>query len=217
VSSGWNTGLKTGVKTGNVPTERIAPILYTLIRERWPHGGGLEVLSEKVGCDATAIAGIIDKQNEGVAFDLADRLLCALGRWDIWHGELEDIYPTKFIETCALPSCNKTFPERRSGPHIKRYCSYRCMDLGRQVKAGRATGERLRQRGYCLKGHKLNGQRQCVICRREQRKRRKGDTAYLEHVRQQQREWRREKMADPAYRAEVNRRRRERRAAASAD
>ena len=98
------------MRAGHVPTERIAPVLTLLIRESWPHGGGMDVLAEKVGCDPEAIAGIIHRENPGVTFDLADRLICALGRWDMWHGELEDIYPIKFMETCALPSCGKQFP-----------------------------------------------------------------------------------------------------------
>lgn len=95
-----------------------------LIRERWPHGGGIDVLAEKVGCDWGTIAGIIDQDNPGVSFDLADKLISTgLGRWDIWHGALADIYPTKFMETCALPGCGKTFPEYHRGPFRKRYCS----------------------------------------------------------------------------------------------
>jgi len=166
-----------GVKRGNVPTDRVGPVIALLVRERWPHGGGYEVLAEKVGCDQSAIASIVLQDNAGTEFDLVDNLLCALGRWDMWHGELADIYPTKFLETCALPSCNRKFPERGGGQKRKQCCSRKCSNLLTQMKLGRRTGDRFVQRGYCLKGHKLtgdnlyispkSGQRVCQECRRE--------------------------------------------------
>jgi hypothetical protein len=167
-----------GIKPGNVPTARVGPILDALIRERWPYGGGHEILAEKVGCEQSTIATIIEQQWEGVEFDLADSLLCALGRWDIWHGALEDIYPTKFMETCALSSCGKRFPEFKRG-HLKRYCSKKCQ-LHAATARHRGIGEnRFRARGYCWSGrHRIVGDNKatrkdgtsyCRACDREKK------------------------------------------------
>lgn len=146
-----------GIKPGNVPTARVGPILDALIRERWPYGGGHEILAEKVGCEQSTIAQIIEQKWEGVEFDLADSLLCALGRWDIWHGALEDIYPTKFWSTCELPGCDRKFPEyqRGVGTPVKRFCSRSHTNQGWGVRSGKRPGHRYRQRNRCNKGHIL--------------------------------------------------------------
>lgn len=164
------------MRPGNVPTERVGPVIERLVRERWPHGGGLQVLAEKVGCDVTAIESIIEQTNPGCSFDLADSLLCALGPGiRAWRGELEDVYyGAGFIETCALPGCGKQFPERQRGPK-KRYCSERCQRAGKHVRRHGTPGMRYRARGRCLKGHlltdentyKSKGKVACKRCARE--------------------------------------------------
>lgn len=169
------------MRGGNVPTSRIGPILADMIAQRWPHcdEDGCNVLAEKVGCDESAIRTIIDQKHQGVSFDLADSLLCALGRADMWWGVLSDVYPTKFVEKCALHSCERTFPEKRVGS-IKRYCSARCRKLDDDIRRGRATGHRYRQKNRCLRGHLLtsentitfsSGHRTCRKCRRDRQAR----------------------------------------------
>lgn len=180
------------MRAGNVPTAEVGPVLERLIHERWPDGGGHDVLAEKAGCDLSAIATIIEQQHPGVSFDLADRLFCALGQ-PMEHVGLADVYhAVKFVETCALPGCGRQFSEYHRGGKPKRYCSRKCQDLGRQVKNGRkATGMRLRQRGKCLKGHRMNSEdRQCRICRREQRMwRKQNDPDFAAREREKQRLW----------------------------
>jgi hypothetical protein len=171
------------VRAGNVPTARVAPVLERLILERWPNGGGIDVLAEKVDCDASTIEGIVAQEYPGVAFDLADSLLCALGPGiRAWRGELEDVYyGVEFVSTCALPSCGKTFAETGRGGR-RLYCSRKCRNLNAMVRDGRATGERLRAKKRCLKGHRLTpdnvvqGNR-CRACRRER------DRAYAQRYR----------------------------------
>lgn len=95
------------MKPGSVPTARVGPIIGELVAERWPHGGGFEVLGEKVGCDSSAIEAIVRQDNLGVKFDLADRVLCALGRPDIWQGQLADLYHSVSLvdrEDAPLPT-----------------------------------------------------------------------------------------------------------------
>lgn len=165
------------MKPGSVPTARIAPILGELIRERWPHGGGCGVLAEKVGCDASTVEGVVAQDYPGVPFDLADALLVGLGRWDIWHGVLADIYPTTFMERCAAPGCNKQFPEYHRGGKPKRTCSPRCKSRLESVKLGRVKSPGARVMGRCNRGHRLTpentkiskdtGFRRCRTCARE--------------------------------------------------
>jgi len=186
------------MKPGNVPTALIAPKLDMLIRDRWPHGNGPVILAEKVGCDESAIRLIIEQRHDGTAFDFADRLFCAVGR-PMEDVGLGDVYwSVEFRETCALHSCGKTFPERSNGPTRKKYCSPRCATLGNAVRRGLATGDRLRGKGRCLKGHAMtpentilkerNGrtERQCRECKRAS-----------------QREWMRKKRANPEFREQA--------------
>jgi hypothetical protein len=167
------------IQAGNIPTARFGPVIAELIRDRWPHGGGYDVLAEKVGCDRDAIDGIVRQTYPGVGFDLADRLLCGVGRYDMWHGVLEDIYPTKFMATCAIHSCNVQFPESSKSGRPKIYCSPACCRLAYKIRQGEAPGHRHVKRNRCFRGHKLEGdnlmvnrtadgkeKRQCRECKR---------------------------------------------------
>lgn len=89
----------TGVKAGNVPTDRVGPLIKELVEERWPEWrrgfeepGGLEILAEKIGCTPDAIDNIIRQAWPGAQFNLVDRIFCALGRPDLWWGVLNDVY-----------------------------------------------------------------------------------------------------------------------------
>lgn len=167
------------MRAGHVPTSRIGPVLERLVRERWPHGGGIQVLADKAGCDETAIETIIRQENPGCAFDLADALLCGAGGQGAWWGELRDVYyGIEFVETCALPSCGKTFAESLRSGKRKRFCNDNCRSLYHKMQAGLATGHRHVQRGRCFKGHKMtpentmlnrqpdgSAKKQCRACR----------------------------------------------------
>ena len=168
-----------GIKSGSVPTAAVGPVIAQLVEERWParrrpegEEWGYSILAEKVGCSWDTIGTIVRQSNEGVGFDLVDKLLCALGRPDLWTGALEHIYPWKFTETCAIPSCSRSFPEYHRGTR-RIYCSRRCMELGQGMKKGYCTGQRFRKRGYCLKGHKLTPENRvgpnngCRTCKKE--------------------------------------------------
>lgn len=199
------------MRAGHVPLERIAPVVSRLIAERWPEGNGYSMLAEKIGCDESIVRRIADppEDKDSVEFDVVDKILCALGPGVFaWLGELRDIYESvKFMETCALPSCNRKFRERFNGRTRKIYCSSRCSSLGNAVARGDATGERLRQKGMCLKGHKMteantiikerNGsiERQCRTCKRStqrewMRKKRSEEPGFREKKIEAQRRWR---------------------------
>ena len=171
------------MKPGNVPTSRIGPLLGDLIRDRWPHNGGIEVLAEKVGCDWTAIEGIIKGVHEGVSFDLADKLFCALGRVDVWQGQLKDVYDnTQLLERCANPGCESMFvPDSHSGPTRRKYCSHACLWSAYNQRRGKTKRviKRHRSGGFirvCKNGHRrtpettatrVDGKRECLLCKRE--------------------------------------------------
>jgi len=164
------------LKPGNVPTAIIGPKLAMLIRDRWPHGGGIVVLAEKVGCDPSAIEAVIEQINSGVSFDLADKMFCALGR-PMEDVGLGDIYwSVEFRETCASPVCNRTFSELHRGDKPKSYCSKKCSDMAYNIRNGRGSGTTAKN--TCWKGHKLtpensvrqNGRRICRTCKNERQR-----------------------------------------------
>lgn len=193
-----------GVKDGNVPTARVAPIIAELIEERWPESrrgpdeaGGKEILAEKIGCAEDTIDSLVRQAYEGVSFDLADRIFCALGRPDLWIGVLADIYPTKFRETCANPMCNKKFPERGGGARRRLYCGRKCRQLHHLIKQGKATG--MKAAGRCHKGHRLSpdniikrpdGKRECRECSIAGRRHRyASDPGYRARAAESRRRW----------------------------
>ena len=120
-------GLPPRMKPGSIPTHRVSPILEELILDRWPHGGGYDVLAEKVGCDQSSIESIVDQDSPGAEFDLVDKLFCALGRVDVWRGQIADVYEsTQLLERCEHPDCSVLFlPSPHGGPR-KRHCSRAC-------------------------------------------------------------------------------------------
>lgn len=169
------------MKPGSVPTDRIGPIVDELIQERWPHGSGIEVLAEKVGCDWKTIANVIEREHEGVDFDLADALLCALGRPDIWRGRLADLYlEMPLLEQCQAPGCNIKFAigvDRLGRPKQQRYCSPQCNHAAYKIRSGRnqrrLVAAHRDQSKRCRNGHVrtpentktlYDGRRTCRVC-----------------------------------------------------
>jgi hypothetical protein len=156
------------VKPGSVPTTRIATILGTLIKDRWPYSsedlfsvgdlaGGYAILASKVGCDPTTIERIVEQKNEGADFDLVDKLFCALGRPDVWRGELLDVYEGMcLLERCAHPGCSVQFVPPSHGGRRKRYCSQSCADSARRglrrIKHFRGRAQR-EHSAKCRNGH----------------------------------------------------------------
>lgn len=202
------------MKQGHVPTARLAPIIELLMKERWPHVDACDELGLKAGCDKSTIRRIIEQRNPGVSFDLADSLLCALGRADLWWGELNDIYKDlRFHETCALPSCGRTFPESDRSGKPKRFCSDNCRSLYHKTSAGKATGNRYVQRGRCFKGHKVTPENTIVIRLKDGTTRKQCRACKLASMAAYKRKRRRE---DPSWNAQNNARRRAQRAARKA-
>lgn len=168
------------MKPGNVPTAAVGPLIAELIAERWPHGGGFNVLAEKVGCDEATIEGIVRQECEGCDFDLADKLLCALGRPDAWRGVLADVYlEMPLFERCECPGCTATFVSHPKGRR-KRFCSSACRGNAHQQAHGVSSRRRKQGWGGVCKGghrrtkentlHEINGRgntvRRCRDCRR---------------------------------------------------
>ena len=187
------------MRAGYVSLERVAPVVLRLIEERWPEGNGYSVLAEKVGMDESAIRRIADppENKDSAEFDVVDKILCGLGCPFAWYGELADIYQNVvFVETCALPSCNRKFREKFNGRTRKVYCSSRCATLAHAVRDGRATGERLRIKGFCLKGHKMTPENTIL----KERAGRGTERQCRECKRITQRNWMRKKRQEPEFR-----------------
>lgn len=188
------------MKPGNVPTDRVGPIIEQLARERWPHSG-YGVLAEKVGCHESAIRLIVEQRSAGCEFNLVDNILCSLGRPDMWWGVLSDIYyslelsgdgkeylPDGF-QRCERVACGRLFkPHRRapkSGPHKPKFCSPKCNDSAYRTRkrggfkrGAYGPGMHIRKM-VCAQGHDLtddniaprsDGKRVCLTCQRERQR-----------------------------------------------
>jgi hypothetical protein len=123
------------MRAGYVPTARIAPLVAELIEDRWPHGNGRDVLAEKIGYDESHLRKLLNQTHAEVDFDFADRVLCALGRPDMWWGVLGDVYYECDLRT-AQERNNRFVPETRKCEHCdseflaakdtRRFCSREC-------------------------------------------------------------------------------------------
>lgn len=182
------------MRAGYVPTEEIGPVIGELVKERWPHTYGYDVLAEKVGCDPAAIWAIVAREGKREAqFDLVDKIMCALGRYDMWFGRFRHIYyAVEFRETCASPLCGKQFRERVLGGACdgrRKFCSKKCQRLEEGMRRGIATGHR--KNNCCNKGHKFTdeniiwsgGYRRCRICTHERHAERMQNPEYRERMR----------------------------------
>ena len=195
---------------GNVPTAVVAPVLAALIEDRWPsrlrpdaEEYGITILAEKAGCHVDSIDTILRQKHPGAEFDLVDRLLCALGRPDMWSGVLADVYPMKFIEKCASPACRKRFPEKQvTEKRRKKFCSKKCQRLDEAIRRGLASGFRAQNR--CNRGHRFtpettvirkSGTRQCRICINDRRRERMSNPEYRARIQAYNTAYKREKAA----------------------
>lgn len=89
-----------------VPAERLRPFVEEWIAafeaehpfEHHREGGagapstGAQELTRLSGVSERALRSLLRGYGLSVRFDTADRLLCAIGRVDLWHSELADIY-----------------------------------------------------------------------------------------------------------------------------
>jgi hypothetical protein len=181
VSAAWNKGLQTGVKVGNVPTDRVGPIIAQLVAERWPkrqhpdgEEWGLSILAEKIDCSEDAIDNIIRGGQPGAEFDLVDQIFCALGRPDILDtGVLSDVYWSVDLtrRRCAAPGCSRTFRERIPGRGGSKrvYCSSGCKSNHHRWLNGAVRGG-IKQKERCRRGHLLTPENRykdgrCKTCR----------------------------------------------------
>lgn len=172
--SGHHTALPSrSMKPGSVPTARVAPILETLIKDRWPYSSedvlscsdlaaGCTVLADKVGCDPTTIVKIVEEKYEGADFDLVDKLFCALGRPDVWRGKLLDVYEVVDLarRKCACPGCDRGFQpgiDTLGRPKHTIYCSTACKHAAWKIAHGKHTkrmsASKRDTRHWCRNGH----------------------------------------------------------------
>ena len=93
----------------------------------------LNDLEKKVGLAEESLYHHMQGKRKFMDFNLADRIICALGVPMIWHVEpLKDVYQgIQFEEKeCARPGCSRpVVPGKftpKSGPKAKRFCSSDC-------------------------------------------------------------------------------------------
>ena len=115
----------------------------------------------KAGIRPDTLYHVWAKEKEYMDFDVADRLLSALGAADLWMYELSEVYaavdlsgpplsdPYVFppVEEAVCPNCETAFtyqPWRTNRPQ-RMYCSPGCRQSHRGKLGGRERGKRMRK------------------------------------------------------------------------
>jgi hypothetical protein len=176
------------LEKGRVPVEVVTTVLSKYIKESDRDANMcLEVLADK----ADIGYGTLEKwhfdgdRSKSVAFDVADRLMCAAGfgvfRWTRMFPEFYEHVDLKW-KVCECPGCEIMFVPKHSanGPTGQRYCSAACRMSARHQRIGRTHRTVKRHRGdmlladVCRNGHerteentyyRKNGKRECRLCK----------------------------------------------------
>ena len=128
---------------------------------------------------------------DGLPFPVADAILCATGKVDLWRGVLAEFYENVDMTwvQCESPACDRWFRQGRvtTGPTVKRYCSKACSDATTRLQRGEQStirknyggGGKRRKSNKCRNGHertpestkiRKNGKMECLLCHRESAK-----------------------------------------------
>ncbi len=155
----------------------------------------LETLADRADMHKNTLERMLNGRSATIDFDMADRLLCAAGKSNLWWGPLREVYETASLSpplgphvvgrasgarTCARHGCSVTFIPPKKAPY-KRFCSSTCKAVDwKQRKNGvksriRGPG-RVLEAYECRNGHvrtpkntgiNCRGTRYCLICHRE--------------------------------------------------
>lgn len=167
--------------------ERIAEGVFTPF--------AVEMLAARVDVRSDTLHSILLGKKKTIDFDLADRLLCSLGAFDLWFTDLKDIYESSLLvdgerkhkvgsasgsRVCERRGCSERFVPPKNMP-AKRFCSPACKHATwKYEKRGAKTALRGKDRHLealvCRNGHERTkentghnnrGTRYCLICHRE--------------------------------------------------
>lgn len=168
--------------------------------------GPLAILAIRVDMEEDTLRKLVWQGRGGttIDFDLADRLLCKMGRSDVWHGRLNELYSNVVLiddgpkraygrpsgaRMCEGAECSTEFvPDPRS-PH-QRFCSTSCKRKSYWKRRREREGVKPRfgtRYGQCPNGHERSpentyvrpsGSVSCRVCGREKEAERYADPQY---------------------------------------
>ena len=188
------------LERNRIPAEPVVAVIrdYLGAEERKVNGSfraetSIYLLAERADMHGDTLQKIVSGRNKTIDFDVADRLLCVIGKADMWYGELRDVYAEAMFDddlprraakasgekVCARRGCSETFvpPKLRPG---QKYCSTTCCGAAFWQRKHKVK-TRLRGKGrhleahVCKNGHERtaenteikNGVRRCLICKRK--------------------------------------------------
>lgn len=213
-----------------IPTKVIVPFIQEYLNayqmdEETSTVGPVQVLADRAGLHSDSLRNYLGYRKQTMDFDMADRLICAIGRPMLWRSELLEWYervdlsdppkppPPKYgLIRCFRPGCTQMFEPKM--PWAK-YCSKACKASVQGNRRRRKKGVPTRygtRWGTCPRGHdrseenvyvRRNGSITCRVCRKEDAAEKMKDEAHRIACRDRERRRRAEK------RDEINARRRE--------
>lgn len=151
------------------------------------------LLAERADIRGDTLEKILAGRNQTIDFDIADRLLCVLGKTDLWHGDLKDVYEKSQLDddgyrrngrasgmrVCARVTCSEMFLPKPKHPY-QRFCSAKCSSADNQLRRNpkrKILGKgRILQKLMCWNGHERtpentrytpDGRIYCVECKRK--------------------------------------------------
>lgn len=184
-----------------IPAERLLPHIERYLAEyETQEGYGVQRMEPKT-CLAfharmkvDTLSKILNRRTKTLDFNMADRLLCAMNRPQLWWEDLADLYysvdlsapitapiPAKEGRICARAGCSNAFvPKMPWG----RYCSTACRASVQRARRQQRRGVTQRygtRYGTCPKGHdrspenvyvRPDGHVSCRVCNRDAERRR---------------------------------------------
>lgn len=119
----------------------------------------------------------VGRKPKWVDFDLADQVICALGRVDFWRNELEHIYLSVRLKDkstfrgrkaargsrrCARTGCSNIFVPRKGG-HPQRFCSPVCKYTHHSAERRGSRSRENRRYDTCPAGHDRSPENSRVV------------------------------------------------------
>lgn len=135
--------------TSRIPTEPLLPVLRRYLDEYETEAmvpGAQEysstlILAERAGMEYDVLWHTLAGRAKTIDFDVADRLMCAMGLVHLWWREpLKTIYENVDLSgksTCMARECGREFdlPEQVRGGNEPLYCSSRCQNREHKLRA----------------------------------------------------------------------------------
>jgi len=216
--------MKEILEKGRVPSK---PITHALKRHVFEHDGDegelLKGLAETSGIRFETLESWLYRPDryESMPFPVADSLLCAMGRYWLWYGDLREVYEQVDLnwKKCEREGCETWFrlssrTNHHFGARRRRFCSTNCGQMQHLYEKGRITSAvKYNRTTHCRNGHRradagVDDNGTCLECISESNARMR--LKHAEKRRAYQREWyAKNKEAKKAYQREWNRRRKE--------